>query len=118
VDNHGAAFFVQLSQGGQAAEAGLIAQGIEDGLEDLPNPASAIIHAGINNRPADTNEFCSLGVGDEDIGCASDTAIEPDTETGSGLLYLLMDLPEDIDRANGVEDEAAAVVADINAVRS
>ena len=109
---------MQLSQGGKAAEAGLIAQGTEDRLEDLPNPASAIIHAGINNRPADANEFRSLGEGDQDISCASDTAIKPDTETGIGLLYLLMDLPEDIDRANGVEDEAAAVVADINAVRS
>lgn len=118
MDNHGAAFFVQLSQGGQAAEAGLIAQGIEDGLEDLPDPASAIIHAGINDRPADANEFRSLGEGDQNIGCASDTAIEPDTETGIGLLHLLMDLLEDIDRADGVEDEAAAVVTDIDAVGS
>jgi hypothetical protein len=109
---------VQLSQGGKAAEAGLIAQGIKDRLEDLADPASAIIHAGINDRPADANEFRSLGEGDQDISCASDTAIEPDTETGIGLLHLLMDLLEDIDRADGVEDEAAAVVADINAVRS
>ena len=75
----------------------MIAQGIEDRLEDLPDPASAIIHAGINNRPADANEFRSLGVGNEDIGCASDTAIEPDTETGVRFLNLLMDLLEDID---------------------
>ncbi len=118
MDNHGVVFFVQLRQRAQAAEAGLIAQGIEDGLEDLPDPASAIIHAGINNWPAYANEFRSLGEGDQDIGCASDAAIEPDTESGIGLFYLLMDLPEDIDRTDGVEDEAAAVVADIDAICS
>ena len=87
-------------------------------MEDLADPASAVIYAGINNRPADANEFRSLGVGNEDIGCASDTAIEPDTETGVRFLNHSMDLLEDIDRADGVEDEAATVVADIDAIRS
>ena len=109
---------MQLGQGGQAAEAGLIAQGIKNGLEDLADPASAVIYAGINNWPANADEFRSLGVSDEDIGCASDTAIEPDTETGIGLLNLLVDLPEYIDRTDGVEDEAATVVTDIDAIRS
>ena len=109
---------MQLSQGGKAAEAGLIAQGTEDGLEYLADPASAVIYTGINDRPTNADEFRPLGVGNQDIGCASDTAIEPDTETGVRFLHLLMDLPEDIDRTDGVEDEAAAVVADINAIRS
>ena len=88
---------MQLRQGGQTTEAGLIAQGIEDGLENLANPASAVIHAGVDDRPADADKFRPLGVGDEDIGCASDTAIEPHTETGVRFLNLLMDLLEDID---------------------
>ena len=75
----------------------MITQGIEDGLEDLADPASAVVYTGINDRPANADKFCPLGVGDEDIGCASDTAIEPHTETGVRFLNLLMDLLEDID---------------------
>jgi hypothetical protein len=87
-------------------------------LEDLPDSAPAIIHAGVDDRSANADKFCPLAVGDEDIGCASDTAIKPDTEAGIGLLHLLMDLPKYIDRTGGVEDEAATVVADIDPIGS
>ena len=96
----------------------MIAQGIEYGLENLANPAPSVIYTGVDDRPTDADKFSSLGVGDQDIGRASDTAIEPYTETGIGLFHLLMDLPKYIDRTDGVEDEAATVVADINPIGS
>ena len=112
-------FFVGwLSQGGQATEAGLISQSIENGLEDLPDSAPAIIHAGVDDRPADADKFRPLAVGDEDIGCASDSTIEPDAKARVGFLHFLMNFPKNIDRAGGVEHKTAAMIADIDAIGS
>ena len=109
---------MQLSQGGQTTETGLIAQGIEDGLEDLSHPAPAVVHAGVDDRPADADKFRPLAVRDENIGRTSDSTIEPDAKAGVGFLYFLMNLPKNIDRTGGVKHKTATMIADIDAIGS
>ena len=108
---------VNLAGGLETAQPGLVPQGVQQALQDLADTAPSVVHAGIDDGPADADKLRPLRVGDEHIGGTADSAVEPDPKVAILLLHGLADFRKHVEGGDGVKDKAAAMVVGCTCMR-